>query len=104
MSREAVGVKNGIEFYKVGDVEDCQCARCGSSTFFRSCDNCGGEGVIEADEDDWQGFDHDQRCDWCHGNGGWYRCLSSKDFCEKHPMPGREDQPVMGCEAHEYED
>ncbi len=99
---EITGIKNGIEFFtvKMNDggppQEDCQCARCGSSCTFVDCGNCGGEGVIEADEDDWQGFDSDERCDWCRWNGGWWRCISSKDYCEKNPRPGREDQPVIG--------
>lgn len=112
MAIKRTGIKDGIEFFAVlvdggqapvhmvdggQAMTDCQCARCGSSCFFHACSNCGGEGVIE---DDWQGFDHDhdERCDWCRGIGGWYRCLS-KDYCEKNPLPGREDQPVMAVEA-----
>ena|SRR3990167_324406 len=95
-------IVNGIEFFHIGDVEDCQCARCGSSCCFLDCDNCGGEGDIESD--DWQDEEgYRYRCDWCMGKGGWWRCISSKAFCEANPMPGRADQPVMGCEAHEYD-
>jgi hypothetical protein len=92
----AKDIVNGIEFFRVGDDEDCQCARCGSSTIWFDCDNCGGEGEIE--DDDWQCEGEYYRCDWCKGKGGWHRCGSSKAFCEAHPMPGRENQPVMGCD------
>lgn len=75
----------------------------GSRTvFFVNCANCGGEGELE--DEDWQCEGEFYRCDWCRGTGGWWRCLSSKAWCEANPMKGREDQPVMGCEAHEYED
>lgn len=96
------GIKNGIEFFHVdGHGEDCQCARCGSSCYFVDCDNCGGEGEIE--DDDWQFEGEFYRCDWCRGKGGWWRCCSSKAFCEANPMPGRADQPVMGTDAGEQE-
>jgi len=70
---------------------DSQCARCGSSTVPEDCDNCGGDGWIEADEDDWQGFDSDRPCDWCQGEGGWVHCCSSPEWCEANPVKGRED-------------
>ena len=92
-------IKNGIEFFSVGDDDDCQCARCGASCFFVDCDNCGGEGEIE--DDDWQCEGEYYRCDWCRGAGGWWRCLSSEAWCSANPMPGREDQPVMGCKPGE---
>lgn len=93
-------IVHGIEFFRVrekdgsGFYEDCQCARCGSSCTFIDCDNCGGDGEIE--DDDWQCEGEYYRCDWCRGTGGWWRCLSGERYCREHPMPGREDQPVMG--------
>lgn len=95
-------IVRGIEFFRIGDTEGCQCARCGSSCFFRNCDNCGGEGELE--DEDWQCEGEFYRCDWCQGEGGWWRCLASKAWCEANPMPGRENQPVMGCAPDEYED
>jgi hypothetical protein len=79
----------GIEYFWVGDEEDSQCARCGSSTYAVGCWNCGGEGFLE-DEDDWEGDPDGRRCDICGGDGGWQRCCSSREFCDAHPMPGRE--------------
>lgn len=69
------------------DLEN-QCARCGSSVDYMSCDFCGGEGHnVDGDE-----FDDDDGaiCDPCNGAGGWHVCLSSPEWCEAHPMPGRE--------------
>jgi hypothetical protein len=69
---------------------DCQCARCGSSTYSVDCDNCAGEGWIE--DDDWQADEGDGwTCDWCQGSGGYQVCCSSADWCEAHPNVGRED-------------
>ena len=90
-------IKDGIEFYDTGlGYEDCQCARCGSSCVFTDCDNCGGEGEIE--DTDWQCEGEYHRCDWCRGAGGYWHCLSGREWCQKNPMPGREDQPVTGIE------
>lgn len=66
-----------------------QCARCGSSCVFEDCDNCCGEGEIE--DDDWQCEGEFYRCDWCLGAGGFESCCSSREHCEAHPLPGRED-------------
>ena len=94
-------IRNGIEFFRVGDEDDCQCARCGSSCYFADCDNCGGEGEIE--DDDWQCEGEYHRCDWCRGVGGWWRCDSSEAYCEANPALGRENQPVMGRKTGEYD-
>jgi hypothetical protein len=95
-------IVNGVEFFRIGDDEDCQCARCGSSMFFVDCANCGGDGEIE--DDDWQCEGEFHRCDWCRGKGGWWRCCSSKAWCEANPRPGRESQPVMGIAEGEVLD
>lgn len=72
---------------------DCQCARCGSSADFQRCDNC---------EDGFEGHDcgedvccclHPEDnviCQYCRGYGGWHLCLSSADWCQANPLPGRE--------------
>ncbi len=72
---------------------DCQCARCGSSLDWHECENC---------EDGFSGHDCGEdcccclnpedniRCDICDGEGGWWSCFSSSEWCEAHPMEGRE--------------
>jgi hypothetical protein len=32
-------------------------------------------------------------CDICHGNGAFAICLSSPEWCEAHPLPGRQNTP-----------
>ena len=75
---------------------DVQCARCGSSCEWVRCDNC---------EDGYDDHDCGEDCcccaypepnvvcDICRGRCGWYRCLSSKEWCEANPLPGREQTP-----------
>lgn len=50
------------------------CARCGSSVAFLDCWQCEGEGY----------------CDVCSGDGGWLVCLSTEEWCNAHPLKGRE--------------
>jgi len=76
-----------------GKQYDCQCARCGSSMDWHRCDNC---------EDGYDGHDCGEDCcccafpeenvicQYCEGQEGWYRCLSSSEFCKENPLPGRE--------------
>lgn len=65
---------------------DCQCARCGSSMESVPCEACGGEGVWESD-----GFGDETRiCGECGGEAMWLVCLSSAEWCEAHPIIGRE--------------
>lgn len=70
---------------------DCQCARCGSSTSFDHCSNCDGAGFVDAYEEDPinADFGDAERCEGCGGSGGWRGCLSSPEWCEAHPLPGR---------------
>lgn len=85
------------EMYRSGLKIDCQCARCGSSCDYEHCTNCedgscgsdciddlchGGE-CIHGDS----GF---IPCDICDGQGGWNYCMSSLEWCEANPLPGRE--------------
>lgn len=76
---------------------DNQCARCGSSLGRNECEECGGECYVEAGcfEDScccaFPEADHDyELCHACGGYGGWWVCLSSEDFCQGNPLPGRE--------------
>jgi hypothetical protein len=75
---------------------DNQCARCGSSVDRELCEDCGGDGYVEAGcfEDSCccanPEVDHDyETCHACAGSGGWWRCLSSEEFCGANPLPGR---------------
>lgn len=92
-------VEGLVEFFEISGrdgEEDCQCARCGSSIDFEQCPNCGGEGARDAYEEDPMWYDglpfneRFERCDMCDGTGGWWRCMSTPEYCKAHPMPGRE--------------
>lgn len=77
---------------------ECQCARCGSSVEFDSCNRCGGDGwtaIGELYEEDplWYDVDDIRPCYDCGGECGWYFCISSTEYCEAHPLPGREQTP-----------
>lgn len=71
------------------------CARCGSSLDFEPCDMCAGEGVAGHDcgEDCCVCLypEPNVLCDCCHGEGSYPQCLSQREWCESHPLPGRED-------------
>lgn len=77
---------------------DCQCARCGSSLGFASCDSCAGEGWTapgELFEENplWYDEEDTMPCPSCYGFGGWHFCLSSPEWCQANPLPGREEEP-----------
>ena len=78
-----------------GQNYECQCARCGSSVDWRTCDNCAGEGLDGHDcGEDCCMCRHpidNVTCDLCDGFGGDYWCLSSREWCEANPLDGRED-------------
>jgi hypothetical protein len=75
---------------------ECQCARCGSAVEFEFCTHC---------EDGFDGHDcgedccaclHPEEnvvCQICEGEGGWRTCMSSADYCNANPLPGRADVP-----------
>lgn len=94
-------IVGGVEWYTVDagpverdDYDDCQCARCGSSVEHVCCYNCGGDGYSHHDcgEDCCCCLYPEDNvvCDICRGRGGWWRCLSTPEYCEANPMPGRE--------------
>ena len=72
-----------------------QCGRCGSSITWEDCQNCGGEGVTSHDcgEDCCCcAYPEDNVvCDICGGKGAFPVCLSSCEWCQAHPLPGREN-------------
>jgi hypothetical protein len=72
------------EMYASGLEIDAQCARCGSSCEWVDCWAGCEDGYRSDDEYDWP-------CDECHGRGGWQHCISSAEWCEANPLPGRED-------------
>ena len=73
-----------------------QCARCGSSCDYTHCGGC---------EDGYSGHDCGEDCccclypednvicDVCNGDGGWWTCLSSPEWCKANPLEGRADVP-----------
>lgn len=74
------------EMYATGLEIDCQCARCGSSCYFETCSECGGDGYEYGDcEVEMVGT-----CDCCRGYGGWQSCMSSDEWCNAHPLPSSE--------------
>lgn len=75
---------------------EAQCARCGSSLFFEPCEACGGEGFTapgELHEQDplWYDEEDIEPCHQCGGQASFPNCASSEDWCESHPLPGREE-------------
>ena len=95
--KAATRIEGVVEWFQIpgrdAGEEDCQCARCGSSIMFDDCSQCGGEGWHESpDDDSWAWMeDRLERCGTCAGQGGWWTCLSTVEYCRAHPMPGRED-------------
>lgn len=84
------------EMYRSGLEIDCQCARCGSSIDTEPCEYC---------EDGYDGHDcgedcccclepeDNMICQYCDGSGVWHCCLSSPEWCQANPVPGRESIP-----------
>ncbi len=94
MSTTAARIKDGIEYFDgPDDREECQCARCGSSTMWEDCHECGGDGYINRHEEDAMWYDEDDMspCSLCGTKGGWAFCMSSREWCEANPTEGRED-------------
>lgn len=74
---------------------DYQCARCGSSIQWEQCGACGGEGITgpgELYEQDplWYDPDDYENCHQCDGEASWGICISSPEWCDANPVPGRE--------------
>lgn len=68
--------------------EMAQCARCGSTMDHPRCDGCGGDGFTVHEDD--EGYEIEEECGQCGGDGSWACCLSSTEWCEANPLPGRE--------------
>ena len=78
------------EMYQSGLEIDAACARCGSSVDSERC-HCDsgfeydyGDGIYDVEL---------VACDECDGAGVFHRCMSSYDYCQANPLPGREDIP-----------
>lgn len=62
------------------DDDEPFCYTCVSSAYWMECESCD-HGWIEAD---WDGYSDDgdddcmDRCQWCHGEGGWWVCLGTE--------------------------
>lgn len=103
-------IRGGIEFYPTDEDDGAQCARCGSSVTWVVCYNCGGDDERLGSDciDDlchggecMHGDSGFIRCDVCRGEGGWYRCLSGREWCEANPMEGRDQ---IATTAYDGED
>lgn len=60
---------------------EIQCARCGSSMSTEPCEWCPACGYYDTP---------DENCHACHGTGYASWCMSSPEWCEANPLPGRE--------------
>ena len=88
---KAIAERPPSEMYASGLEIDCQCARCGSSCGYEHCYAC---------DDGFDGHDCGEDCCPCLYpeenvvcqicEGGWHRCLSSPEWCNANPVPGRE--------------
>lgn len=89
-----IGARPTDAMYAPGLEIDCQCARCGSSIFTEDCGEC---------EDGFDGHDcgddcccclHPEEnvvCQYCGGTGTHHTCLSTAEWCNANPLPGREN-------------
>lgn len=73
------------------EVEFPSCPNCGSSADFTECERCGGDGFID-DDDGSELYDCEipdfSLCPDCWGTGGYWECLSGRDWCEAHSLDG----------------
>ena len=87
-----IGSRPTREMYESGKEIDCQCARCGSSCEWVDCWNGCEEGYLNNHDLDplWYHDEYDQPCDVCECRGGWHVCISGDEWCQAHPLTGRE--------------
>lgn len=73
-----------------------ECARCGSSVLWEPCATCEACGDL-----DHFGSGGHPDCPTCAGHGSMATCLSTPEWCEANPLPGREDEArhaVLGAD------
>lgn len=85
------------------------CGRCGGEMERVVCERCDGEGLTrfgELYEEDplWYTPNDKEQCGDCAGAGGWWRCGNSEEWCNFHPLPGRERVERGTVEASETGD
>jgi hypothetical protein len=98
--REGEGMSDtfiGPDHPRDGRDWECQCARCGSSMYSEECGQCddGLTPIGELYEQDplWYDEDAQEPCSQCGGEGSWMLCMSTAEWCESHPLAGRETTP-----------
>lgn len=64
---------------------DYQCRRCGSSLDWEQCATCEATGDL-----DWVTALGRRNCPTCRGSGRMPTCLSTREYCDTHPLPGRD--------------
>jgi hypothetical protein len=102
-------IENGIEWFRVDEHnEECQCARCGSSCEYLPCWDCGDDLYTHHDcgEDSCAcRYPEDNvLCDTCRGRGGRWHCISSPEYCNANPMPGRESVESTALNSQAWAD
>jgi hypothetical protein len=97
---------DGIERFDTPHGGEAQCARCGSSVEWLNCWNCV-EGYTHHDcgEDCCCCVNPEDNvvCDECRGAGGEMHCISSPEWCEANPLPGREQVRSTALNARAWE-
>lgn len=63
------------------DYDEPCCPDCGSSMGYEDCPECGGDGYVYDWDASWP--DENRTCGLCDGTGGWWLCLSSREYCER---------------------
>lgn len=61
-----------------------ECGRCGSSVLWEDCGTCEACGDLTI-----EGHGAED-CLVCAGTGVMFTCLSTPEWCQAHPLPGRE--------------
>jgi hypothetical protein len=103
-------IRGGIEWfrYECEEGEAASCARCGGDAEFVNCSNCGGEGYSHHDcgEDCCCCLNPEDNvvCNWCRGECGSWHCTNSPDWCQSHPLPGREAVGSTAMRAEAWND
>lgn len=88
--------------------DGASCGRCGSTAEWLSCWYCGGDVWVDHDcgEDCCACLypEPNVTCAWCGGGGGSWHCISTPEWCEAHPMAGRENVKSTALTARAWED